>query len=157
MRQALYIVEVFQMGPQISCLFPKMTSPDGKKFTDHTQCLCAPALEEPGSSVILRDSLLLLRVWLTSPPCPQLCTDTHELPSSAAIPAGSDNRLQVTEGNEPPWSQLLWSLVFIRRPPKWESWLMWAFTSPMDSGPPTTSSTLSCSLSLRDFLITGIS
>lgn len=120
-----------------------------------TQCLCPLVLEEPGSSVILRGSLLLLLVWPTSPPCPQLCT--HELPSSAAIPASSTNTLWVAEGNEPAWSQLLWSLVFIRRPPKRESWLMRALTSLMDSGPPVTSSSLSCSLSLRDFLITGIS
>ena len=150
MRQALNMVEVVQVDPQISFLFPRMTSPNRKKFTDHTQCLCS--LEEPGSSVILRSSSLLRLGRPPSPPCPHLCTYTHKLPSSAAIPVRSNNTLWVIKGHEPPWSHQLWSLVFIRTPHQTSS------HQPQRESPPITCFTLPySSLSLRDFLITRIS
>lgn len=34
-KQSLNTVEVVQMGPQIYFLFPRITSPNGKNFTDY--------------------------------------------------------------------------------------------------------------------------
>lgn len=88
------------MDPQISCLFPKITSPDRKKFTDHTVSL------SPGSrrARLFSDSQRLLAPTPGLTNFPSLSTALH--PRASFLCCHSSKQYQHTLGGRREWASL---------------------------------------------------